>query len=90
MPDLSRLRAEFAADAEENEDEDEDNYEYDDYEDEENEPDYDGHPSWYEPRQCDHCNGFYMGREVDSGLCDSCEEKDKKQIQEMLDGTIHD
>jgi hypothetical protein len=72
-------------------------YEDEEYEDEENEdedeeyePDYDGHPSWYEPRQCDHCNGFYMGREVDSGLCDSCEEKDKKQIQEMLDGTIHD
>ena len=70
-------------------------YEDEEYEDEEDEheeyePDYDGHPSWYEPRQCDHCNGFYMGREVDSGLCDSCEVKDKKQIQEMLDGTIHD
>ena len=72
-------------------------YEDEEYEDEENEdedeeyePDYDGHPSWYEPRQCDHCNGFYMGREVDSGLCDSCEVKDKKQIQEMLDPTIHD
>ena len=65
-------------------------YEDEEYEDEEYEPDYDGHPSWYEPRQCDHCNGFYMGREVDSGLCDSCEVKHKKQIQEMLDGTIHD
>ena len=59
-------------------------------EDEEYEPDYDGHPSWYEPTQCGGCNGFYMGREVDSGLCDSCEWKQKERIQEMLDGTIRD
>ena len=65
----------------------EEKFEEDD--DEEYEPDYDGHPSWYEPRQC-WCNMYFMPSHEEAYNCDSCEKKDRKQIQEMLDGTIHD
>jgi hypothetical protein len=55
--------------------------EYDEKEDEDEDV-FDGHPSWYEPRQCWECNGFYMGREDDSGLCDRCERKEQKREEE--------
>jgi hypothetical protein len=52
------------------------------YYENENEDFFDGHPSWYEPRQCWECNGFYMGREDDSGLCDGCERKERMKEKE--------
>lgn len=58
--------------------------------DEEYEPDYDGHPSWYEPTQCSMCDMLFMPSHKEAYYCNRCEVKDKKQIQEMLDETIHD
>ena len=58
--------------------------------DEEYEPDYDGHPPWYEPTQCPMCDMLFMPSHEEAYYCDSCEVKNKKQIQEMLDETIHD
>ena len=76
VPDLSRLRAEFAAGIEEEEDEDEDEFE-DGYED-------DGHPSWYEPTQCSMCDNMFMPSNEEACYCDDCEVKLEKDWQEML------
>ena len=61
-----------------------------DEEDDNDEPDYDGHPSWYEPTQCSMCDMLFMPSNEGASYCDTCEWKRKKQIQEMLDETIHD
>ena len=61
-----------------------------DEEDDDDEPDYDGHPSWYEPKQCSGCDMLFMPSNEEASYCDTCEWKRKKQIQEMLDETIHD
>ena len=93
VPDLSKLRAEFAAGVEEEEVEDdyEDEYEYeeeDDYED-----DGDGHPSWYEPTQCSMCNNLFMPTNKRNYYCFDCEikaEKDKQEMLQMPDDTVND
>ena len=59
-------------------------------EEDDDEPDYDGHPYWYEPTQCPMCDLFFMPSHEEAYYCNSCEVKNKKQIQEMLDETIHD
>ena len=66
VPDLSRLRAEFAASIEEEEDEFEDGYEDD------------GHPSWYEPTQCSMCDNMFMPSNEEACYCDDCEVKLEK------------
>jgi ribosomal protein S27AE len=39
------------------------------YELNEDEEEYDGHPSWYEPKQCSRCDGLFMPGEKDSIYC---------------------
>ena len=61
--------------------------------DDEYEPDYDGHPSWYEPTQCSGCDMLFMPSNEEASHCDNCEDKKTEEEQEQLllpDGTIHD
>ena len=62
VPDLSRLRAEFAAGIKEDEFKD----------------DGDGHPSWYEPTQCSMCDSLFMPSNEEACYCDDCEFKLEK------------
>ena len=64
-----------------------------DEDEDEDEVEYDGHPSWYEPTECDRCGALFMPRNGEVFYCSSCESKEYKEIQEMEqmpDGTIHD
>jgi hypothetical protein len=99
MPDLSRLRAEFATGIEENEvededeDEDEDEYEYEDEDEDSYEDDGDGHPSWYEPTQCSMCDNLFMPSYKGNYYCIDCEikaEKDKQEMLQIPDDTVTD
>lgn len=45
---------------------------------EEDEDDYDGHPSWYEPTHCSMCDSLFMPSNQEACYCDDCEFKLEK------------